>query len=85
MTNARAEPLAIGGIAVAQQVAWRAVPRKRLGDLAGEPVRSGMLSDGDVEDLAPIVTEHDEHIEELERDGRDNEHVGGGDAGRVVV
>src|ERR671933_2361524 len=83
--KALAEPRAIRGIAVAQQIAWRAVPRKGFRDLAGEPVRGGLARDTEVDDLAPIVTEHDEHIEELERDRRDDEHVNGSDAVHVVA
>src|SRR5208337_3265968 len=66
-------------VAVAQQVAWRGVPRKCLGDLTGEPTCGRMLGDVQMEDFPSSVAEDDAHVEQTKRSGDDHKHVDGGD------
>jgi hypothetical protein len=53
--SALAKALTIRSIAIAQQVAWRGVPRKRFGDLARKPTCSRMLCDIQMQNLPSRV------------------------------
>ena len=44
-----------------------------------------MLRDVPVPDAAPVVVDHDEHVERAEGERLDREQIGGPDAGRVVA
>ena len=62
----------------------RLVLRKGVAQLLRRPGRGRMLGDCHVDDPSTVVREDDEHEEQPERDGRDDEEVGGHDLARVV-
>src|SRR5215471_3508274 len=55
---------------VAQQIARRAVPRKRLPHLLRGPFRGRMSGDAKMQNPPPLMRQHQEHGELLEPDGR---------------
>ena len=61
-------------IAIPQQITWRAVPRKCVAELLGSP-RRRMRSDAEVENPAPVVSQHQEDVQDLEPDCRHGEKV----------
>ena len=80
-----AEVRAIRCVAVSQQVAWRGVPRKRLGDLAGEPTCGRMLGDIQMQNLPSSVAEDHAHVQQTKRSGDDHKHIDGGDAVDLIA
>jgi hypothetical protein len=58
-----------------QQITWRGVPRKCVAELLGSPLRGGMGRDPEVEDSAALVSQNQEHIQELKPDRRHREEV----------
>src|SRR5262245_21672390 len=61
------------------------VPRKRLRDLASNPLRCRICSDADPDEVAALQTDDDEHIQQIEANGRNNEQVHGGNIRRVIA
>jgi hypothetical protein len=80
-----AEFRAIRCVAVSQQVAWRGVPRKCLGDLAREPTCGGVLRDVQMQNLAPRVAEDHAHVQQTKRSGEDHKHIDGGNAVDLIA
>src|SRR5208337_1806543 len=72
--------LPVRRVAVAQQVAWRGVPRKCLCDQAGEPTCGRMLRDIQMQNLPSRVAKDDAHVQQTKRSGDDHKCVDGGDA-----
>src|SRR5262249_22408558 len=58
--------MTIGSVPVADQVLRRLLPGKGLGDLAGDPVRSGTGSDVDPDQGASLEPDDHQPIEQLE-------------------
>jgi hypothetical protein len=77
--------MAIGAIAIPDEISRRCVPRKRLDDLLCDPDRGRALRDTDMDDPAAVMAQDDETIQEPERGGRDNEQVHGREAVGVVL
>jgi len=69
------ELFAVDRIAIPQQVARSFVPRECLGDLSSSSCRTGMIRDAEVDDLPTLMSQHDEAVEQLKRDGRYDEKV----------
>ena len=72
-------------VPVPQQIAWCRVPRERVAELLGCPLRCRVGRDIEVEYPAPIVSEHQEHVENLKPDGRHGEEIDGYQALHVIV
>ncbi len=62
-------------VAISKQVTWRAIPRKRFTQLVSSPFGSGMSSDVEVDDTAPIMSQHQKYIQHLETDRWHGEEV----------
>jgi hypothetical protein len=71
------EVVAEDPIPIAQQVAWRGIPRKGLREWLRGPVRRGASRDAEVEDPAALVGQHQEYVQDLEADGRNGEEIDG--------
>ena len=69
------EAFAVDGISVAQQVPGGCVKRESLYYLLGAPLGARVGGHIEVDDLAPLVPEHEEHVEYAKRCGRDGEEV----------
>ena len=78
--SALAKALTIRRIAVSQQVAWHGVPRKCLGDLAGEPTCGRVLRDVQMQNLPPRVAEDHAYVQQTKGGGNHHEHIDRGDA-----
>ena len=79
------EVSAIATVAVSDEEPWLLTPGGRLDYLLPDPGRVRMLRDVPVPDAAPVVVDHDEHVERAEGERLDREQIGGPDAGRVVA
>ena len=79
------EVSAIATVAVSDEEPWLLTPGGRLDHLPPDPGRVRMLRDVPVPDAAPVVVDHDEHVERAEGERLDREQIGGPDAGRVVA
>src|SRR5215472_1781040 len=62
-------------VAVAQQIARRAVPRKSLPQLLRGPFRGWMSGDAKMQNAPPLMRQHQEHVEHREPDGRYRKEV----------
>ena len=62
-------------IAVAQQIAWRAVPGECLSQLLSDPFCRRMGRDGEVNNAPPLMRQHQEYIQALEPDRGHHEEV----------
>ena len=76
---------AIATVAVSDEEPWLLIPGRRLDHLLPDPGRVRMLRDVPVADAAPVVVDHDEHVERAEGEGLHREQVSSPDAGRVVA
>ncbi len=72
-------------VAISKQVTWRAIPRKRFTQLVSSPFGSGMSSDVEVDDTAPIMSQHQKYIQHLETDRWHREEVHRDHALNVVL
>ena len=54
MSDALPEMFAVDAVAIAEEIAWRLVPGKRLYDLLGGPLRSRMLGDIEMHDATAV-------------------------------
>ena len=79
------EVSAIATVAVSDEEPWLLTPGGRLDHLPPDPGRDRVLRDVPVPDAAPVVVDHDEHVERAEGEHLDREQIGGPDAGRVVA
>src|ERR1700726_546255 len=75
---------AIDPIAITDHVTWSTVPRKRLGDLACDPLRRRVGCDVDPDEISAIKPYNHEAVEHSEANGRDDEQIQGGNVRRVV-
>ena len=71
------EVLAKDGIAVAQQVARELVGGKCLPQLLSRPLRGRGGGHIEVQDAAPVMGQHQKHVEDLEAKGGYREEVDG--------
>jgi hypothetical protein len=67
--------LTVDRIAVAHEISWRGIPGKSLNQLLRHPFCGWMSGDIEVDHSTPVVSEDQEDIENMERDGRDREEV----------
>jgi len=83
--HALLEVLAINAVAIANEKTWCFLVREGVDDLLGGPFGLGICGDVEVDNLATIVTHHDESVQNAESDGRHREEVTGSDIGNVIV
>ena len=73
--NPRGKDTPISSIIVAYQIRRRRRPRKRLGDLSGQPLGRGMPRNLKPQQPSPAVSEHQEGKQAIEGHRRDNAHI----------
>ena len=76
---------AIGRVTVADEVAWRLVPRECFGDLSGDPFGGRICSHIGPDEPSALQTQDDQPVEKFEPDGRNDEQIDGGDVGGVIA
>jgi hypothetical protein len=74
-TNTSDEYLAIGSIAVTDEVAWSLVPSAGIGELPGNPLRGWMHRGPQPQKPAPVMPQDEQTIQKPERNRRDHEEV----------
>src|SRR6202030_1412615 len=75
---------AIDPIAITDHVARSTVPRKSLGDLACNPLRCRVGCDVDPDEFSAMNPHNHEAVQQFEANGRDHEHIHGGNVQSVV-
>jgi hypothetical protein len=60
---------------IPEQIAWRSVPRKSFPELLGGPLGGRMSRYVEMDDTAALVSQYQEHVEDLETDRRYSEEV----------
>ena len=83
--DALAKITAVDRVSVTNHVFGRLIPRERLGNLLGRPCCRGMLRHVEMNDFAPIMTEHDKARQHPERRRGDSEEVNGHDILKMIV
>ncbi len=83
--DATREVLAVDAVPVTDQIPGDRVPRKRFDELSAGPFSRRVFGDVEVNDTAPVMTEHEEHEQRAEPDGRHREEVDGDQALEVIV
>ena len=76
---------AVDTVPIAQEIAWRFFPRKRVHDPLGGPLGGGMLSDVEVDDATPMVGQDDEDKEHVVSDRRHDKEIEGDQILHMVV
>ena len=71
------EVITVDAVAIPQQKPWRLLERKRLDHLPGYPLGRRVGRDVEVDDLASVMSEDQEDVEDLEPDRVDREEVDG--------
>ena len=84
-TNTPNEYLAIGSIAVTDEVAWSLVPSAGLSELPGNPFRGWMRGGLQPQKPASVMPQDQKTIQKPERNRRHHEQVHGGDAVGMVA
>lgn len=85
MRKSLLEELSVDAIAITDEESRCCVIRKRLDDLLCGPCCSRMSGDIEVNELASIMSEHDEAVKYSEADGVNGEEIDRGDFLEVVV
>ena len=78
------EVVAVDAVPIPEEVLRRSVPRERLDDLVRGPFGGRVRGHVEVDDLPPVVQEHDEDIQDPERRRRHREEIAGSDLADVV-
>jgi hypothetical protein len=79
------EDVTVDGVAVTDDVSRRYFPAKGLGELARNPSSRWVRGHSQPQDLAAIVMEYQQPVEQSERDCRDHEQVHRRDAVGVIM
>ena len=72
---------AVDVVAITNEKAWCFLVRERVDDLLSGPFGVGICGDVEVDDLSPVMTHHDEDVQNAERDRGHGEEVTGSDIG----
>ena len=78
------EVVTIGTVAISQKKTRGFFVRKGVDDLLGGPFGVGMAGHIEVDDLSPVMAEHDEYVQNAEGDRRNGEKIAGNDVGSVI-
>ena len=79
------EVTAVDGIAIAEQVARELVEGKCLPQLLSRPLRTRVGGHIEVQDSAPVMGQHQKHIENLETKGRHGKEIDGDQLLQVIL
>ncbi len=82
--DALLEVVTVDAVPVAQKKTWGFVVGEGVDDLLGGPFGVGMVGHVEVNGPPPVMTQHDEHVENAERDRRHGEEVAGSDVGNMI-
>ena len=77
--------MAIRGISVANEILGRLIPGEGFGDLLGDPLSCRVGGNVDPNQLASVMHDDRQAIEQLETDGRYDKHVDGTDIRGVIA
>src|SRR5262249_43664992 len=69
------EDCAVDGVAIPEQVSWCFLPRKRFGQLTGDPLGRGTRCNVDPNEIAVGNPNNDEPVQQPEADRRHNKEV----------
>jgi hypothetical protein len=72
-------------IAISQEVVRCGVPREGVTKLLGRPLRRRVIRDIEMEYPAPVVSKHQERVQDLKPDGRHGEEIDGHQALELIV
>ena len=75
--------VAVDRVTIPEEIAWGRVVGERLDDLLGGPSGRGVVGDVDVNELATIMSKHDERKEQPESQGGDDKAMPGEGGGRL--
>ena len=76
---------AVDMVPIAEERAWRLVPRERLDHLLGRPLGRWMLGDVEVYNASALVSQDHEHEEHAERHRRDDKEIQGDQVLHMVL
>ena len=83
--NLLGEVVAEDPVAISQKVAWRCVPREGVSELLRSPFCGWMGRDIEMEDPMAVVSEHQEHVQDLETDGWHRKKIDGYQTLEMVI
>ncbi len=83
--NPATEPRSIDAVPVPQKIARGIAPRECLDDLLPRPLPCRVLGDVEMDHLAPLKAQHDEHVQNPKRDGGDGEEVDAGESRSLIT
>lgn len=78
------EIVAVGAVAITNEKTRRFFVREGVDDLLGGPYGVGISGHVEVNDLAPVVTENDEDVQNAKSRGRNGEEITGGNIGNMI-
>lgn len=78
------EVVPVDAVAIANEKTRCFLVREGVDDLLDGPFGVGIRRDVEVNDLPPVVAEHDEDVQDTEGHGRNREEVAGGDVGSAI-
>jgi len=78
------EVVAIDAISIPQEKPRRLLVRECVDNLLGGPFGIGIRGHVEMDDLSPVMAEHDEDVQDTEGHGGNREEVAGGDIGNVI-
>jgi hypothetical protein len=79
------EIVSVDSIAVADKKSRSLVEREGIYDLLSRPLGAGICRNVEMNDLPPVMTEHDEDAQDTKGHGRNREKVAGGDVRNMIV
>ena len=83
--DATREVLTVDAVAVTDQIPGDRVPWKRFDELSAGPFSRRVFGDVEVNDTAPLMTEHEKHEQDAEPNSWHREEVDGDQALEVIV
>ncbi len=79
------EIVSINAIAITDEKTWCFIVRKSVDDLLGRPFGVRIRGNVEVNDLSPVVTEHDEDVQNAKCRCRNGEKVAGRNVVNVII
>ena len=83
--NTLREIVTVDAVAITNQETRCFLVREGVDDLLGSPLGVGVCGNVEMDKASPIVTEHDEDVEDTESDGRNRKEVAGGDVPDMII
>ena len=69
------EIVAVDAVTITNEKTWRLLIRESVDDLLGSPLGVGIRGNVEVNHLPPVVTDHDEDVQDTKGHGRNGEEV----------